>query len=98
MFAAQLGVVQENRHRIMDLRAGACSEVAAPLPPPDAASAEWHLKLMVGSQIAAEARAALKASARPFLPPFLNSSRHNLAPNLCLAVRSQACNDQVRLQ
>ena len=74
----QLGVVQENRHRIMDLRAGACSEGSAPPPPPDAASAEWHLKLMVGSQIAAEARAALKASVQHFLPIFLNSCRGSL--------------------
>lgn len=62
----QVGVVQENRHRVMDLRAN--SMVISPpglqamdsLVPEDADP--WTLRLMIGSQIASEARAAMKVA------------------------------------
>ncbi len=55
----QLGVVQENRHRIMDLRANT-DHSQEHLATADANPHPWHLKLKVGSQVAAEARAAVK--------------------------------------
>lgn len=55
----QLGVVQENRHRIMDLRANVGHRQEA-LATADTCTQPWQLKLKVGSQVAAEARAAVK--------------------------------------
>ena len=61
----QLGVVQENRHRIMDLRANT-DHSQEHLATADACTQPWQLKLKVGSQVAAEARAAVKACSVTF--------------------------------
>ena len=63
----QLGVIQENRHCIMDLRANT-DHSQEHLATADACTQPWQLKLKVGSQVAAEARAAVKAC---FLPSLL---------------------------
>jgi hypothetical protein len=57
----QVGVVQENRHRVMDLRAGA-GVGAGPLARSSSGGGDLIVerRLMVGSQVAAEARAAVK--------------------------------------
>lgn len=53
----QVGVVQENHHRVMDLRA---NEVSFDHSQQYFDNSQKNLNLVVGSQIAAEARKALK--------------------------------------
>ena len=68
MLHLQGGVTQDNHHRPMDLRAAssavaAAYEAVAAEAVDDAAAPAWKLRLAVGSQVAAEARAAVKVSA-----------------------------------
>jgi len=64
----QVGVVQENRHRVMDLRAGTESveHSAGGRWAEGGGGGVWEQRLKVGSQVAAEARAAVKVTAAPF--------------------------------
>lgn len=75
----QLGVIQENRHRVMDLRAG--KGQACDPPAEDGEEAldvqQPLLGLMVGSQVAAEARAALKVLATPLPSSVKPSGNHH---------------------
>ena len=70
-----MGVVQENRHRVMDLRAATLDGNVSddPQAQPVQQNDPCTLRLLIGSHIASEARAAIKVNPTILTPHLLSS-------------------------